>query len=126
MLEVSISTFISACSRSLFIVILIRKWWVGFASENWISIEQEVVRSHGISMTSEDQYDITPDHVICTVTSGGFRGGSGGLLEPPLQANSFNFMGKFMKNQVNSWKRTPLCGFEPPFKKSWIRPWSVM
>ena len=27
--------------------------------------EKEVVRSHGILMTSEDQHDITPDHVIC-------------------------------------------------------------
>ena len=39
-----------------------------FASEKWISTEQEVVRSHGILMTSEDQHDITPDHVICTVS----------------------------------------------------------
>ena len=39
---------------------------MGFASENWISTEQEVVRSHGILMTSEDQHDITPDHVICS------------------------------------------------------------
>ena len=41
---------------------------MGFASENWISTEQEVARSHGILMTSEDQHDITPDHVICTVS----------------------------------------------------------
>ena len=59
---------VCACSWSLFIVIVIREWWVGFASENWISTEQEVVRSHGILMTSEDQHDITPDHVICTVS----------------------------------------------------------
>ena len=32
--------------------------------------------------------------------SGGFRGGSGGSLEPPLGPNYFNFMGKFSKNQV--------------------------
>ena len=32
--------------------------------------------------------------------SGGFRGGSGGSLEPPLGPNYFNFMGKFMKNQA--------------------------
>ena len=57
---------VCACSWSLFIVIVIREWWVGFASENWISTEQEVVRSHGILMTSEDQHDITPDHVICS------------------------------------------------------------
>ena len=59
---------VCACSWSLFIVIVIREWWVGFASENWISTEQEVVRSHGILMTSEDQHDITPDHVICPVS----------------------------------------------------------
>ena len=34
------------------------------------------------------------------VISGGFRGGSGGSLEPPLGPNYFNFMGKFMKNQA--------------------------
>ena len=32
---------VCACSWSLFIVIVIREWWVGFASENWISTEQE-------------------------------------------------------------------------------------
>ena len=31
--------------------------------------------------------------------SGRFRGGSGGSLEPP-RPNYFNFMCKFMKNQV--------------------------
>ena len=30
---------------------------------------------------------------------------------PPLEANSFNFMGKFMKNQVKCLKRTPLSMF---------------
>ena len=46
------------------------------------------------------------------------EGVRGVRLNPPLQANYFNFMGKFKENQVNSWKRTPLSGFEPPFQKS--------
>ena len=38
--------------------------------------------------------------------------------------NYFSFMGKFMKNQEKCQKQTPLDGFEPPFHKSWIRPWT--
>ena len=43
---------------------------------------------------------------------------------PPLGPNYFRFMGKLKKIQVKCSERTPLLrGFEPPFQKSWIRPW---
>ena len=41
-------------------------------------------------------------------TSGGFTGGSGVRLKPPLEANSFNFMGKVMEIKRN-------VGNKPPF-----------
>ena len=44
---------------------------------------------------------------VIEILSGGLRGGLGGLLEPPIRQNYFNFMGKFVKNQVNYLKQTP-------------------
>ena len=41
---------------------------------------------------------------------------------PPLRPNYFVSMGIYLKSWVKLTKRTPLCKFEPPFKKSWIPP----
>ena len=50
-------------------------------------------------------------------------------LDPPLRHSYSIFMGNFQKNldkilnnQVQLPNRTPLCKFEPPIQKSWIRP----
>ena len=45
-------------------------------------------------------------------------------LSPPphFEAKLFHFLGIYLKSWVKPTKRTPLCKFEPPLKKSWIRP----
>ena len=45
--------------------------------------------------------------------SGGYRGGSGGSLEPPLELNYFIFMGNFRKNEAKLRKRTPFLNLNP-------------
>ena len=54
--------------------------------------------------------------------SGGSRGGSRGLLEPPLRQIHFIFMGKLRKKEVKSANQTHVKS-EPPFQKSWSRSW---
>ena len=46
-----------------------------------------------MAMKSASNTNIQLSHE-CLTCSGGFRGGSGGSLEPPLEAYYFNFMGK--------------------------------
>ena len=49
------------------------------------------------------------------------EGVQGVQANPPWRPNYFNFMGSFKKNYAKSTKRPPLCKFEPPLQKSWIR-----
>ena len=59
------------------------------------------------------------------------RAFSGGFRESSLETKLFHFHGEFsekskiyiINNQVKLTNRTPLYKFEPPIKKSWIRPW---
>ena len=43
-----------------------------------------------------------PEKIYNVHDSGGFRGGSGGSLEPPSGTKLFQFHGEIMKNQVQS------------------------
>ena len=64
--------------------------WVLFDADNWIMIHQ-----------------IGPTRVFA---SGGSRGGSKGLLEPPFETKLFQFHGDFSQNQCKSDKTNiPFC-----------------